>query len=395
VWTPNGYLYVDGYWEQPFDMRGLAFAPIYFNDPIYTNPGWNYRPTYALNLGAFLNSAFVGPGGGFYFGNYYSPYYARNGFNPWYNGRGRYDPLFAYYQSGNPNWLANQQQLYGQRLAGTAVAPPLGLVQQNALVAAKKANPVVTPLNQLGGQNIGLVNIAATQAAAQQAIAQQTRNIAVNRQIVESIGATMATPSSQVRTVRQQSFLSPTQLGTPTAPMHSPASDPRGLPHGPGGGSTSSSQPFGNLNHGMTLPYGNMNHGTTPGIKIINSQPTINNNTFPKVTNTLPQSGKVSNTLPTMPFARTVVPPAGVTNNMGGAGPQINQWYSPATSSRPVAPAPVTRTYTPAPATRMASPAPHISAAPRMAPAPHFAPAPHMGGGPRIGGGGGGGGRHR
>lgn len=371
VWTPNGYLFVDGYWEQPFDLRGLAFAPVYFNDPLYLNDGYRYRPSYILNLGSFFNSAFIGPGGGFYFGNLYSPFYARNGYYPWYNGRGRYDPMFAYYgavNQRNPNWLANQQQLYADRVAGTAVAPPLGLVQQNKLVAAKKATPVVTPLNQ----SIGLVNLSATQAAAQQSAIQKTQNMAAIRQQLEAAGATMATPS-QVRTVPFSAFTAPSSGNAPARQQTSPSgSDPKMSHNFSGnapGGPNSNFHP-GNAHLG-SLPLGNPS--SSPGIKILNNPPTmINNptvpnrfpnvtNKLPNVTNTLPKGPSVTNSLPT-----TILPGAGVTNK---PGPQIIQSYSPpAASAIRSMPAP---RVTPAPAPRMTTPAPRMTT-----PAPRFTPAP-------------------
>src|SRR5207302_4351152 len=72
VWTPRGYLFVNGYWDYPLESRGLVFAPVYFSAPFWTDSSWRYRPQYVLNLAAFFYSAFVGPLG-FYYANYYAP----------------------------------------------------------------------------------------------------------------------------------------------------------------------------------------------------------------------------------------------------------------------------------------------------------------------------------
>ena len=77
-----GYIWVDGYWDWPYDLRGLVFAPVYFNQPVWLNAGWRYRPTFVVGFNSFFDSAFVGPGGGYYFGNYYSPASARAGYQP-------------------------------------------------------------------------------------------------------------------------------------------------------------------------------------------------------------------------------------------------------------------------------------------------------------------------
>jgi len=48
-WSPNGYIYSSGYWDyDPFN-RGLLFAPVWFDRPLWQTAGWYYRPFYALD----------------------------------------------------------------------------------------------------------------------------------------------------------------------------------------------------------------------------------------------------------------------------------------------------------------------------------------------------------
>jgi hypothetical protein len=112
-WTPYGYCYVDGYWDYPYEDRGLVFAPVYFNRPLWHTAGWRYRPSFVVGFNSFFDSCFVGIGGGFYFGNYYNPFWSGYGHRPWYHGRGRYDPVFAYYghhyYRNNLNWVNGVQ----------------------------------------------------------------------------------------------------------------------------------------------------------------------------------------------------------------------------------------------------------------------------------------------
>ncbi len=185
VWTPNGYLFVDGYWDVPYDARGMVFAPVAFNRPLWNDPNWSYRPNYVVSLALLFDSAFV-RGGSFYYGNYYNPNYARLGYRPWYNGIGRYDPGFAYYgwqnQRTNPNWVANTQLAYANRSAGRASVPPTTFAQQASL----KTPAVVRPLNQVGGGSVRLVNATPAQIEHQKQIAQRTRDLSVQRKAFDS-----------------------------------------------------------------------------------------------------------------------------------------------------------------------------------------------------------------
>ena len=178
VWTPAGYVYVDGYWDYPLENRGLVFAPANFNQPLAA--GAVYRPDYVVNYPGFLDSGYYLPGSGqFYFGNYSNPRFARLGYQPWYAGANRYNPVFAYYGSqngrNNPNWLAGVRQTYAGRANGTIAGPPLTLAQQNS------RNAVVVPLNQFRNNQVRLVQATTAQFNTQKALALQTRQVAINR----------------------------------------------------------------------------------------------------------------------------------------------------------------------------------------------------------------------
>lgn len=81
-WTPGGWIYCNGYWDYPFNRRGLLFAPVAFGGG--WGPGWSYRPWYVVNN--LLNGLFWRAGQPFYhYGSYFGPNYARQGFRPWFN----------------------------------------------------------------------------------------------------------------------------------------------------------------------------------------------------------------------------------------------------------------------------------------------------------------------
>jgi hypothetical protein len=136
-WTPNGYLFNDGYWDYPLADRGLLFAPVYFTQPLWTTPGWCYRPSYCLNWDGLLASLFLRPGWcHYYFGDYYGANYWGRGFRPWYAYGGRFhDCLFQYYNwlhRGNPHWYAGLHNAY---FGGHGLSPvsPLNQWHQHGL----------------------------------------------------------------------------------------------------------------------------------------------------------------------------------------------------------------------------------------------------------------------
>ena len=102
VWTPSGCIYQSGYWDYEFDRRGTCFAPVYFKQPVYLAPNYNYRPSYAINLDVnFLTHLFVRPRcGHYYYGDWYGSNFVNFGYKPWVSYRSHYrsyDPLLTYY----------------------------------------------------------------------------------------------------------------------------------------------------------------------------------------------------------------------------------------------------------------------------------------------------------
>jgi hypothetical protein len=178
-WTPGGYAFANGYWDYPLDNRGILYAPAYFPTPLWTNPGWFYRPRFIVSLGAFFNSGFYRPGfNHFYFGNYYGNNYARLGYRPWWGAT--HNPAFRYYawqNRNNPQFVAQQQQLFNNRMAGKTPRPPATFAQQQALVRAKgtQAQAVVTPAARFTPPTGKLV--PNTQLAAQNLQIRQAREL--------------------------------------------------------------------------------------------------------------------------------------------------------------------------------------------------------------------------
>jgi hypothetical protein len=200
-WTPAGCLFVAGYDDYPLGRRGLLFAPVCFNRPLWHTPGWRYRPYYALHCDGILDNFFVRPRfGHYYYGNYYGRPYLDRGFEPWfaYAQRG-YDPLWNHYRlanRGNPGWQRGLTQVYEDRLAGRAPLPPVTLREQTLIAqkfnnAGGKAkggrNPLqlVSPVNQFTDTGVALRTLQGPQVAEQVALAARQQEVASQRTRLE------------------------------------------------------------------------------------------------------------------------------------------------------------------------------------------------------------------
>lgn len=142
VWSPGGYLYVDGYWDRPLLSRGLAFAPVYFQQPIYSRPNFQYTPTVGLVASALASSLFVRPAyHQYYFGDYYAASNFNSGIYPWYSfhqSRYGYDPLFSHYAAVNtrrdPQWINGLHDEYRYRRDHPEARPARTFVQQQSTI---------------------------------------------------------------------------------------------------------------------------------------------------------------------------------------------------------------------------------------------------------------------
>lgn len=103
--TPQGYVHVAGYWDYEPQFRGSPYAPVLFRSRLYARPLYTYRPLYPLARSAsLLLHLFVRPGyRHYYYGDFYSPFYAQRGYQPWYRQPATLayggSPLLGYY-----NW---------------------------------------------------------------------------------------------------------------------------------------------------------------------------------------------------------------------------------------------------------------------------------------------------
>jgi hypothetical protein len=223
-WTPGGYAYVDGFWDYPLADRGLLFAPVAFTQPLWTTPGWFFRPWFVVGPTPLLNAFFVHPAFGHYhFGNLYAANFTRLGFQPWHVfGPRFFDPLYSHYRwqnRGNPLWAANLRNLSLDRVAGRAPLPPNTLTQQLAMhknissatlhtagniPITRNSTQMLTPLSHAGkmaGSNTPMTKMSTTQLAQQTSSAKAVRDFGQQRQRLELANARTlnSSPSTTVR----------------------------------------------------------------------------------------------------------------------------------------------------------------------------------------------------
>jgi hypothetical protein len=246
VWTPVGWVFVEGYWDYPLRQRGLLFAPVYFTRRLWVQPGWFYRPAYAIYDDFLVGALFLRPRwGGYYFGDYFGGVYERRGFVAWIDfrfGRGVYDPMFGFYlryHSGRP-WDRDLRGLYAARFKGEAL-PPRTLVQQNTLIQNITVNKTVNnitnvtnitaaaPLTKIDPKIVKLQTVPRDQLVRDQKAAERFREASVQRHRLETQLLTKGSPlvkaSDPPRTLKldmSATKATTTTIKPPPPPNHGP-----------------------------------------------------------------------------------------------------------------------------------------------------------------------------
>jgi hypothetical protein len=203
VWTPSGYLFVAGYWDLPIATRGLMFAPVYYPQPVYTQPSFVFTPSISIVGSAVTANLFVSAGTNQYlFGNFYAQNFVSVGITPWFSvgiGTGQpvfFDPLFAHYAvinvRQNPGWVAEVRRDYILRRDNIAMRPPNTYLEQTRLIERNITidRGMAMPLNRLAaerGMKLERVNEAERQQVRRQVA--QMHQFREQRQIEERAGA--------------------------------------------------------------------------------------------------------------------------------------------------------------------------------------------------------------
>lgn len=227
-WTPRGCLFVSGFWDRPLEGRGVLFAPVAFSGGGCFAPGFAFTPRFCLGANGLLGSLWIGPGGGYAFGDFYGARHARLGFQPWLAyGPRQADPLYGYYRGinrGNPGWRAGLVNTYNGRTRGTLPAPartlaaarqtpnapsllqPLSSYRNDTLRLTRGNDPTGGPRTNLGA--------AYRQASIDRQTAESRRPGATSRPAALSLAGVPDLPANAANRVRSSS-LSPRATGSP------------------------------------------------------------------------------------------------------------------------------------------------------------------------------------
>ena len=142
-WNSSGYCYNDGYWDYPLEDRGLLFAPVWFNQPVFRRWGYSYCPSYFWRPGFLLDCLFVRNGfNNYWCGDYYGGFYRGCGFAPFFsltffNSNRHCDPHYNYNRWNNRHdrdWDRRVADRHDRRERGDLARPPRTLVDQNTVV---------------------------------------------------------------------------------------------------------------------------------------------------------------------------------------------------------------------------------------------------------------------
>jgi hypothetical protein len=192
-WTPAGCVYVSGYWDYPLEQRGLLFAPICFNRPLWNSPDWCWRPSYALSVAGILDALFVDTHHGRYrYGDWYGQRYRDRGYRAWHEaGTKHFDPLYAGYRvshRGDSGWQTGLVTTYNNRVAGKASLPPRTFADQTALAKTANVNhKIALPPTQIAASNnLKLVPVTQAQRVQTQTTLAQVRDASVARHKIET-----------------------------------------------------------------------------------------------------------------------------------------------------------------------------------------------------------------
>jgi hypothetical protein len=170
VWSPGGYLFVPGYWDLPVANRGLMFAPVYYPQPVYTQPNFVFTPSISIVGSAVTANLFVQASTNQYlFGNYYAQNFVSVGITPWFSfsfATGQpayYDPLFAFYAvvnvRQNPAWVAQVREQYALRRDRVELRPPNTYIEQTRIIERNVTiinhRSIAMPLSKMAAEPAG------------------------------------------------------------------------------------------------------------------------------------------------------------------------------------------------------------------------------------------------
>jgi len=137
IWAPRGYVFTDGYWDHTMERRGVLFAPVYFDQEVYSRPNYSYSPSFAINISVISEQLFVRPRyQHYYFGDYYDRRYQDTGFFAsfsFHSSRQGYEPIYSHRRwqhRGDRDWARRDSDNFNRRRDSADARPPRTLQAQ-------------------------------------------------------------------------------------------------------------------------------------------------------------------------------------------------------------------------------------------------------------------------
>ena len=242
LWSPRGYVFVDGYHDYSVARRGVLFAPVYLNEGIYSRRGYSYSPATVIDLGLFTAHLFSRPRyNHYYFGDYYDPNYANTGYYPLYSYGSRgdgYNPFYARQRWDNrqdSNWQRRIESDFVNRRDHEDARPPRTLAamierNKNTAKSSDKALDVAMSLENLTKRQDSEQRFQSLDTDERQAIVQrrqEVQNFRNERQKLEAVPVVTSAnnPTALVEPVNVKLPPSPvisTTAGTPGKDVAAP-----------------------------------------------------------------------------------------------------------------------------------------------------------------------------
>jgi hypothetical protein len=243
VWTPRGYVFVDGYYDYSVARRGLLFAPVYFNSGIYRQAGFSYSPAMAISPAIFGSHLFLRPGyGHYYYGDFYGLNYATAGYSPWFSfnsSRYGYDPFYAQQQwlhRQDVGWNQNLQTNFQNLRANENLRPPRTWADQTTrLASAGNVNgrnfAIAASLDALAKSKDHLLRFQPVDQAERKQLLQNSQAVAQHREQRQKLEIQPTTLLGGAPNNPRE--FQPTKLKLPLSPVAAAPADRLGKDHTP------------------------------------------------------------------------------------------------------------------------------------------------------------------
>lgn len=199
VWTPRGYVFVEGYWDYSYNRRGVVYAPVYFQAGYYSRPGYSYSPVIAIAITALVDNLFLRPHyHHYYFGDYYDRRYRDVGFySPYYyqSSRCGYDPVYSYRRwtyRDDRDWERRYIDTYDYRRDHESARPPRTWADQKRLklttADAKQHHLLMAaPLDEMAKREDSPIRVERVPQKERQQLADLGREVRKNREQRKSL----------------------------------------------------------------------------------------------------------------------------------------------------------------------------------------------------------------